>query len=528
MKRAVDLKEGELKVVRLLLRRHLPGVAAWAYGSRVKWTSRPESDLDLVVFAEASHRSNVADLREAFEESDLPFGVDLFVWDEVPEKFRKNIEAEHVVIQQELQGGLGLAGELPRDWHYVALSELAIPERGITYGIVQPGKHQEDGIPIVRVNDIRFGRINPSDPLRVAPDIAAKYQRTELQGGELVLTLVGTVGESAIVPEELAGWNVARAVAVIPVVKEVGARWVHICLGMRELQHLIRTWCTTTVQATFNLRDVARLPIPVPPTKVRDAIAHILGSLDDKIELNRRMNRTLEQMAAAIFKAWFVDFEPVKAKASGAKSFPSMPHKVFDALPTEFTDSALGPIPMGWDARPLNDVLELSYGKALKADNRLPGSVPVYGSNGAVGWHNEYLVKGPGIVVGRKGNPGIVTWADRDFFPIDTTFYVSLTGASFGLHYVFHMLRSLGLPSLSADSAVPGLNRNMAYMSAVLIPDDALLRSFESLLTELMALVTANSNQTETLAATRDALLPKLLSGEIRVGEAERMVEEVA
>ena len=107
MNDAIDITSAQMKTLRGLLRRHLPGVAAWAYGSRVKGTSRPTSDLDLVVFASKDQRPAVSALREAFEESNLPFRVDLFVWDEVPEKFRKNIEAEHFVVVEGKDGDKG-------------------------------------------------------------------------------------------------------------------------------------------------------------------------------------------------------------------------------------------------------------------------------------------------------------------------------------------------------------------------------------------------------------------------------------
>ncbi len=96
----------------------------------------------------------------------------------------------------------------------------------------------------------------------------------------------------------------------------------------------------------------------------------------------------------------------------------------------------------------------------------------MYGSNGQVGWHNTKLVAGPGIVVGRKGNPGVVTWAHGDFFPIDTTFYVVPRHSNGGLRFLFFALTSQDLPSVSADSAVPGLNRNLAYMNKQLVPDE--------------------------------------------------------
>src|SRR5574337_872428 len=153
-----------------------------------------------------------------------------------------------------------MAGE----WESVPLDSLIEPTRGISYGIVQPGTPVVDGVPIVRVSDVRDGRIAVSDPLRVAPAIEAAYARTRLTGGELLLTLVGTVGETAVVPDSLAGWNTARAVAVIPVRPDVGAYWVKLALHSPEVRHIIDSRLNTTVQATLNLRDVAQLPIVVP------------------------------------------------------------------------------------------------------------------------------------------------------------------------------------------------------------------------------------------------------------------------
>ena len=158
------------------------------------------------------------------------------------------------------------------------------------------------------------------------------------------------------------------------------------------------------------------------------AIAHVLGTLDDKIELNRRMNETLEEMARALFKSWFVDFDPVRAKMEGrwrrGESLPSLPADLYDLFPHRLVPSKLGEMPEGWGVKTLGDLIELAYGKALKAADRRGGPIPVYGSNGQVGWHDNRLVAGPGIVVGRKGNPGVVTWAHTDFYPIDTTFCV--------------------------------------------------------------------------------------------------------
>ncbi len=277
---------------------------------------------------------------------------------------------------------------------------------------------------------------------------------------------------------------------------------------------------------TLNRNHIHPLPIVVPKDiPEQHTIAHILGSLDDKIELNRRMNETLEATARAIFKSWFVDFDPVRVKAEGGD--PGLPDDVAGLFPDSFEDSELGEIPRGWEVKTIGDVAEFAYGKALKASDRKPGDVPVFGSNGQVGLHNEALVEGPGIVIGRKGNPGIVTWSYDDFFPIDTTFYVKRTGVVLSLNYLFYALKDQDLPSLSADSAVPGLNRNLAYMSKFLVPHEKVLTAFDGQIEPLFQKIYANEKESKTLTSLRDALLPKLISGELRVPDAEKFVEEV-
>ena len=287
--------------------------------------------------------------------------------------------------------------------------------------------------------------------------------------------------------------------------------------GMEFAKQLQGMKASTDMAPYLSLTDQRRLRITLPPARYQKAIAHILGTLDDKIELNRRMNETLEAMARAIFKSWFVDFDPVRAKATGRPT--GLPNPIANLFPDSFEDSELGKIPKGWKVKTLGELLELAYGKALKAENRREGGIPVYGSNGLVGWHDERLVSGPGIVVGRKGNPGIVTWAPTDFFPIDTTFYVIPRERCPSLHFLFHVLRKHDLASLGADSAVPGLNRNLAYMSQQVLPPTSLLEAFDAKVGALADCVHRNTEQSRTLAAIRDALLPKLLSGELSPSE---------
>lgn len=287
-------------------------------------------------------------------------------------------------------------------------------------------------------------------------------------------------------------------------------------------QQSIRSILSGSAQPKFNKTDFRNLAIPLPPLRKQQAFACILGALDDKIELNWRMNRTLEATARAIFKSWFVDFDPVRAKAAGQQP-PGLKPEIAAIFPDSFEDSELGEIPKGWRVGTLGEMCELAYGKALKADQRKAGSISVMGSNGQVGVHNQALVKGPGIVVGRKGNPGIVTWVNTDFFPIDTTFYIVPSGPEYLLTFLFYALENLNLARFSADSAVPGLNRQIAYGAQLVIPHNDVLESFALLAVPIHDRQYATETESRILAATRDTLLPKLISGELLVKDAERI-----
>lgn len=219
-------------------------------------------------------------------------------------------------------------------------------------------------------------------------------------------------------------------------------------------------------------------------------------------------------------KSWFVDFDPVHARAEG-RAPAGMDAETAALFPDGFEEKEGRIVPRGWWMETIGDVLELAYGKALKEDCRKPGKIPAFGSNGEVGWHDEKLADGPGIIVGRKGNPGIVAWSPTDFFSIDTTFFVQPKGSCKSMFYLFHSLRNQDLASLGAGPAVPGLNRNLAYMSQMLVPSAKVLESFDKHISILCEKIQAKDVQSQDIAAIRDALLPKLLSGKISVGDAE-------
>ncbi|CUQ67826.1 restriction endonuclease subunit S [Candidatus Nitrospira inopinata] len=393
----------------------------------------------------------------------------------------------------------------------------------IDYGLTASASDHEAGPRFLRITDIVSGHIN----WKAVPHVAADHEATEkyrLHHGDVVLARTGaSTGASAYVQ------NPPPAVFASYLVRlkarpEFDSRFLAYYLKSEDFWRFIRgVLGDKSAQPNASASTMTKAPLRAPRDKNEQrAIAHILGTLDDKIELNRRMSEALEAMARALFKSWFVDFDPVRAKMEGRD--PGLPKPLANLFPARLVDSELGEIPEGWRVVKLGELLELAYGKALKAEARREGKIPVYGSNGQVGWHDERLVAGPGIVVGRKGNPGVVTWVPTDFFPIDTTFYVVPKAKCGSLVFLFHVLRTHDLGSLGGDSAVPGLNRNLVYMSDQVLPPAPLLAQFEGITSALLRRVGSMVNESRTLAALRDALLPKLISGELRVKDAERFL----
>ncbi len=298
------------------------------------------------------------------------------------------------------------------------------------------------------------------------------------------------------------------------------------------LRWLVRgpDWCEqigkfNNVGAVFDslkCADVPKFELRIPPLPEQRAIAHILGTLDDKIELNRRMNETLEAMARALFKSWFVDFDPVRAKAEGRD--PGLPKPLADLFPARLVDSELGEIPEGWEVGPLDSVVVLQRGFDLPATERTSGAYPVLAASGPSGTHNEFMVRGPGVTTGRSGVLGKVFYVAEDFWPLNTSLWVKEFRQSRPA-YAFHLLRGLDFALFNAGSAVPTLNRNHVHTLPTLLPPMRLIDAFERFATGCLARQRNSDQQATTLARMRDALLPQLISGELRIRDAEGFLE---
>lgn len=256
----------------------------------------------------------------------------------------------------------------------------------------------------------------------------------------------------------------------------------------------IKPYVTGAAQPKLSQGNLRQIEIPLPPLPAQRRIAGILSAYDELIENSQRRIRLLEDMARALYREWFVHF-----RFPGHESVPRVP-------------SALGDIPQGWEVKKLGDIVELNYGKALKKEDRREGEFPVFGSSGQVGSHDTSLVKGPGIIVGRKGNVGSVFWCDGDFFVIDTAYFVT---SALPLRFLFYVLPTLNF--INSDAAVPGLSRNQAYTLEVAVPPAALLTKFCELAETLEKQASTLQRQIQILRRTRDLLLPRLLSGEMNI-----------
>lgn len=211
-------------------------------------------------------------------------------------------------------------GNVPDHWEFKTIEELLEHSKSISVGVMYPGSNSEGGIPLIKVSDVKNGAIASQPEFCVSKAVDEEYKRTRLNGTELLITLVGNPGDCVVATNEMAGWNAARALAVLRL-KNIELRaWLRYVLLSKPAKHLIEARLNTTVQKTLNLKDIRELGVPIPPKKERESITDVIDAIETKMLLNRQTNQTLEQIAQAIFKSWFVDFEPVKAKMAALEA----------------------------------------------------------------------------------------------------------------------------------------------------------------------------------------------------------------
>lgn len=384
------------------------------------------------------------------------------------------------------------------NWREQTLGEVCVR---ITDGAHNSPRSVSEGLPMASVKDLTPFGINLSTCRLISEE---DYEVLVRQGcrPEVGDVLISKDGASALdtvceIRSSIDAVLLSSVAILRPDPSIISSSYLHYYLDAEPTrQYMKNSFTTGAAIPRVVLQDFKRTIIRFPPLPTQRKIAAILSAYDDLIENNLRRIAILEEVARLLYREWFVNF-----RFPGHKSVP-------------FVNSTLGPIPEGWEAKRLGDVVELAYGKGLKADHRIDGPVPVYGSGGIIGYHNESMVKGPGIIVGRKGNVGSVFWSYEDFFPIDTVFFVQTQTC---LHYVYYNLQTQNF--INNDAAVPGLSRNQAYLLPFLLPDKKTLDSFQHLTDTFFRQIRNLESRNTNLRATRDLLLPRLISGDLDISD---------
>ncbi|CAK3386045.1 type I restriction enzyme, S subunit [Vibrio crassostreae] len=429
--------------------------------------------------------------------------------------------------------------DLPRGWSLKTLSDCCTET--ISYGIVQPGTHYEDGVSVIRVNNFKKDGLELSDVLKVTQAVSDKYKRTVLKGGEVLLTLVGSTGQSVVVPKSMAGWNVPRAIAVLRVSDDVGAEWVNCCLQSPITKHFLDARANTTVQKTLNLKDVKDIPIPVPPKDYKEQALSTLVSLSQKLDTNRNINHTLEEIAQAIFKSWFVDFDPVKAKMNGEQP-EGMDAATASLFPEKLVESELGLIPEGWEAGSIGSVTTAKGGYAFKSKQFIETGNPVIKiknitSSGTVNSldcqcidddiaraaprfklsNGDLLMAMTGATVGKSG---IYVSDGRDgYLNQRVARFESKVDSSNPCWFTYNLVTKDNvfeqIVGAAQGSAQPNISSKGIEQVKAVIPTHDLIGKYQEVVAPLYAKWISNFKENSQLAELRDTLLPKLLSGEI-------------
>lgn len=373
-------------------------------------------------------------------------------------------------------------------WQSILLREVCSVTPGFAF---KSSEFSDSGIPVVKISNIRDDyKVDLSDvqcwPQELFSDKLAKFI---LKDKDILIAMTGaTAGKMGRVRTEqplLLNQRVAKIEAV-----RINPDFLWFALSSEKYRERFFLLAGGAAQPNMSGGQIETVEITFPPLSIQEKIADILSTYDDLIENNNRRMALLEESARLLYREWFVRLR-----------FPGREHS-----------RLVNGVPEGWERKKLGDVLTLNYGKSLKEDSRLGGEYPVYGSSGIVGGHNEALVKGPGIIVGRKGNVGATYWSEKDYWPIDTVYFIDNEQCSF---FLYHNL--LNQPFQSSDGAVPGLNRNYACSLSVLIPNKTLSDEFESRVAPIYKQTFALQAMNKKLQTARDLLLPRLMNGEIAV-----------
>ncbi len=406
------------------------------------------------------------------------------------------------------------------EWQKTKIEDLVDKERGISYGIVQPGEFlKSGGVPILKVNNLTERKYNLEDVFKVSSDIESKYSRTRLKGNEILVTLVGSLGYVFRVTEKQIGWNVVRAIGVLPIKKELNRDFIYWALKQPEIQKAFDYFATHTVQSTLNLKELREIEISMPSEITQIRISTILTSLDSKIEYNLQTNQTLEEISRTIFKEWFVNFN--YPNADGSRK-----HSEFGEIPSDWEVGTLGDIykttsggtpsrakmeyyengTIGWiKSKELNNTFILDTEEKITIDALKNSSAKLLAKH-------SVLIAIAGATIGEVG-------ITSNEFTCNQNVCAFLDNSQYPYSFIYHLLLSNkeDIIGRAIGSAQQYISQSTLNQYKLVIPPSELVKDFHKIVEPLFEKIKDNIAENVTLKELRDSLLPKLMSGEIVV-----------
>ncbi len=436
-------------------------------------------------------------------------------------------------------------GRFPMHFAEDRLANLCDHIDGVQTGPFGSQLHQRDyvpvGTPIITVEHLGENRIIRKDFPHVSDDDSNRLSKYTLRKGDIVFSRVGSVDRRSLVRQTEEGWLFSgRCLRVRPNPDKIDPGYLSYFFGMETFQEHIRSVAVGATMPSLNTQILSNVAVFYPPLPVQRSIADVLGALDDKIEQNRQTAGKLERLAQAIFRAWFVDFEPVKAKAAGADSFASMPWNVFDALPTRFIDSEIGPVPEGWEVVSIGDVATVKGGGTPST------KTPDYWDGGEHCWatpRDMSRLRHPVLLdTERRITDAGVKHISSGLLPVGTVLmssrapvgYLAIAGVPTAINQGFIALVCDGplpptfilnwalsqmetIKSRASGTTFPEISKKNFRPLTVVRPTDDVIAAYQQAVEPLFDLLTVCVKENVRLAEMRDYLLPRLLSGQTRV-----------
>lgn len=358
-------------------------------------------------------------------------------------------------------------------WKVYKLSDVA----DIFDSLHKTPEYVPKGISMVRVTDIKEGYLNLSSTLKVSSSVYEEFTKKYSPSiGDIVISRVGTYGNFSYVAQRQ-HFCLGQNTAIIH--PRIENKFLYYSLLAPSTKQFLESVVTGSTQKTVSLKNIKAIPIPLPSERIQKYIANILSTLDDKIELNQRINWNLERQAQAIYTSMFI---------ADAKT--------------------------NWKLGHFCDLVTVRYGKGHK--KLADGSHPVFGSGGVMRYVERPLYDQESVLIPRKGTLNNVMYVNEPFWSVDTMFYTEMRFPNIA-KFVYHFVKSKDLASMNAGSAVPSMTTDILNAMELAIPDTNTLAKFESLVAPMYLMMEEHNKQSRKLSTIRDTLLPKLMAGEIEV-----------